>query len=561
MVYASGREALLEVLLQHGVEYVFGNPGSTEAPFMVALEGYPRLKYVLGLQESAVAGMADGYARAAGRVGFVNLHVATGLANGICGLYNAHRGGTPLVVTAGQSDSRLFQEDPAIHANLVEMTRPFTKLSAEVLHAADVPLVMRRAFKVALEPPTGPVFVSLPMDVLDRSAEFGALDLAPPPPAYNRPRPDAVGVERAAELLAEARRPMLAVGDRLAQSGGVAEAVALAETLGATVWAIDPSELVFPTDHPLYAGAITPWSTFGRGALREADVVLAIGATLFRSFMYERRDALGPETTLIHLDSDDREVGRIYPAAVGLAGDPRAGLSDLGAALEARLTPAAHQAARERLARRVASAKTEASARAPRAGWESVPIAPRRLAAEIGASLPAGCVFVDEALTMTPPLREAVKFREPGSYFSHRGGGIGWGVGAAVGVSLARPDRRTVAVIGDGSSLYSIQGLWTAARLRLPITYVICANRSYRILKLNVQRYLADNPAGAEQPASSDYLGTDIVDPSLDHVALAAGFGVPGRRVERPEEIGPALRWAHAQAGPALVEVVIDGGV
>jgi len=551
----TGKRALMECLAAHGVEIVFGNPGSTESPLMDALVDFPSIRYVLALQETPVVSMADGYARASGKAAFANVHIAPGLANALSQLYNSYRGGTPLVLTAGQADSRMEHEEPSLSADLVRMSRQFTKWSAEVRHAADLPMVVRRAFKVALEPPTGPVFISLPWDALDEAFEPEPGDLLPPPEAYRRLRPDSAGVRRAAALLAEARSPLIVAGDRLAQSGGMAALVRIAELLGAPVRLGSRSEPVFPTTHPLFAGGIGPAD---RDAFARADVVLAVGTNLFNSFLYTPRGAIPPTTRLIHLDSSAWEVGRVYPAEVGLVADPRAGLEDLADALEEALSPARHEEARARLARAEAESAGRRAERERRArgGWDSTPISPARLAHELRAHFPANGLLVDEAITTSGAIHQAFDFRAPGEYYSSRGGAIGWGPGGAVGVQLARPDRRVVAVIGDGSSAYSFQALWTAAHLRLPVTYIICSNRAYRILKVNLAHYRGEQATGPDR-----FVGMDLDDPPIDFSRLAEGFGVPGCRVERPADLGPRLAEAFMSIGPSLVDVVIDGSL
>lgn len=546
-----GRQALLESLLAHGVEHVFGNPGTTESPLMDALQDYPRIRYVLALQETAVVGMADGYARATGRAAFANVHVAAGLANSLSGLYNAFRGGTPLVLTAGQSDTRLFQEQPAISANLVEMARQFTKWSTEVLHAADIPLVIRRAFKVALEPPTGPVFLSLPWNVLDEAAD---VEIEPPSTQYRRIRPDQEALAQAAAELASAVSPAILAGDRVAQSGAMDELVRVAETIGAPVHLVNRSEPIFPTDHPLYRGVLGSFGPSGRDAIRDCDVVLAVGANLFTPFTYVPRDAIGPSTRLLHLDSSAWEIGRVYGPTVGILADPKAGLAELATEIDGRLSAAARAAAAERTARleREREELDEAFERMAREAWDAVPISPYRLAMEVRDVLPPGAILVDESITTSGLLHRALSFREPGAFYSHRGGAIGWGFGGALGVQLARPDRKVVAVLGDGSATYSLQALWTAAHHRLPVTYVICGNHTYRILKVNLDKYLAEVGAGSRR---SQYIGMDLRDPELNYARLAEGFGVMGWKAKRPEDLRQCLCDAIAHDGPSLVDV------
>ena len=315
----TGKQALTQMLIAEGLEYIFGNPGTSEPPLMDALQDFPQLKYVQALQEGTAVGMADGYPRATGRPAFANIHIAGGLANGISALYNAYRGGTPLILTAGNSDTRMFMADPVLSGDLVEMTKQYTKWSAEVLHASDIPVAVRRAFKEAKTPPTGPVFLSFPWDTMDDTAN---LDITPSSPGYFRTRPDTDAVAKASQLLAQAENPVIVVGDRVAQSGAMAQMVRLAEQLGAKVYAASFSEVNFPTSHGLYAGLLNLNNPNTRQEFAGADVVLADGANVFNSFLYVAEPFLEPTTKLVHLDSDMGEVEKIYPTAVGILADP-----------------------------------------------------------------------------------------------------------------------------------------------------------------------------------------------------------------------------------------------
>ena len=261
----TGKEALAQMLIAEGLDYVFGNPGTSESPLLDVLQDYPQLKYVQALQEGTAVGMADGYARATGKPSFANIHIAGGLANGISALYNAYRGGTPLILTAGNSDSRSFMADPSLSGDLVAMTAQYTKWSAEILHASDVPIAVRRAFKEAKTPPTGPVFLSFPWDSMDDIAD---VEIAPSSPGYFRTRPDRDAVARASELLSQAENPVIVVGDRVAQSGAVPQMTRLAEQLGAKVYAAALAEVNFPTGHPLFAGGAQPEQPCHQRAIR-----------------------------------------------------------------------------------------------------------------------------------------------------------------------------------------------------------------------------------------------------------------------------------------------------
>lgn len=552
MARLRGKHLFMELLLAEGVDTIFGNPGTTESPFMDALQDYPQFHYVLTLQESVAVSAADGYARASGKVGVVNVHIAPGVGNALSMLYDASKGGTSLVLTAGQADLRLLNAEPHLSGDLVRMTRQYTKYSTEVLDVSQLPSMTRRAFKTAAEPPRGPTFLSLPWNVCDDEAD---VEVRPAPPSYSRIRPDPAAAERAAGILVEARAPLMLVGDRIADANAAAEAAALADLLGARVYAITFSAVNFPTSHPLFLGGLNVNAPATANLLRSADVVLAVGCNLFPQYFYLREPLLDPSTPLIHLDSNPGEIGKNFVPEVGIHADPREGLIDLARAVEALQNPAQREAAASR-GEQVAAAKArqaEAFQRELRASWDRSPIHPSRLAHELAQSLPPDAVLVDEAITTSGALQAAMTFDRPGSYFRIRGGGIGWGIGGAIGVQVANPGRPVVAVIGDGSAMYSIQGLWTAAHENLPITYVICGNRSYRILKLNLLHYLG------ESSRPSAFVGMDLRDPELDFAAIARAFGFHAERVSQPEDLRATLERAIAHPGPSLVDVQLDG--
>ena len=554
MVRMTGKRALMEVLRAEGVEYIFGNPGTSEAPIMDVLEQYPEIKYMLTTQEGVAMGMADGYAIATGKPSFVNLHIETGLANGISLLHHAWEGGTPLVLTSGNKDVRKLAEG---RTELSEMTRLFTKWSVEVTHPEQVPGVMRRAFNEARTPPMGPVYVGFSANALDDEAE---VDVRPLHRGYFRMAADVGAVDAAARVLADASRPVIVVGDRLGKSGGTAEAVRLAEALGARVYAVSYAEMNFPTGHPQFMGRVNPALPPGRETLSQGDVVLAIGTNVFSGYFFISGPALGNDTRLIHLDSAYGEVGKSEPTEIGIIADPKVGLGQLCDAVDGTLSGSAREAAKGRAAT-LASEKAAMKAawdRDLKQRWDARPMTPARMMTELAKAMPQDTVISDDSITSRDAIHGAMEFSEPGSIHSERGGAIGWGMGSTLGIKLAHPDRPVVGILGDGSAMMTVQGLWTAANSNIPVVYVICNNRSYRILKLNMDRYKT-HILGQQDP-SSKYIAMDFPTP-LDLAAIANAMGVHGRRVEDPDEIGPALKEALASGKPALLDVIIDGGV
>ena len=545
----------MEMLIAEGVQYVFGNPGTSETPIMDSLQDYPQLKYMVALQENSVVAMADGFARATGNPAVVNVHIAGGLAGGLSMLYNAYRGGSPLIVTAGNSDTRMRLTDPVLSGDLVEMTRQYTKWSAEVSHASEVPMAVRRAFKEARTPPMGPVFLSLPWNAMDENAE---MEIVPSSQSYYRIRPDSHAVGRAAAILARAEDPVMVVGRRVAQSGALAETVEVAELLGARVFDAAFTEVNFPTSHPQFMGVMDVNPVATRESLAGSDVILAVGADVFATFRYAPEPILSGNAKLVHVDSSAREVEKIYPTAVGVVADPKSALKELALELQQVMSASAREAALTRAASMADEKKRAKTAfqNMVRERWNWKPISPERLMTELAQILPSNAVISDEASTSRPSLWGAFDFDEPGSMYGRQGGSLGWGMAGSVGLQLADPHRPVVAVVGDGSAMYTIQALWTAARYAIPVKWVICNNRTYKVLKVNMDVYLRDMIKDVHR--ESQYLGMDFPLP-LDLAGVAEGFGVHGRRVEDPSELRPALEEALAVDGPALVDVVMDG--
>jgi thiamine pyrophosphate-dependent acetolactate synthase large subunit-like protein len=555
MAEMSGKQAMMEQLVAEGVRYVFGNPGTTEQPFMDILQDYPQMQYVLALQEATAVGMADAYAWASDRPAFVQLHVAPGLGNAMGMLYNAYYAGTPLVVYAGQHEPRGVIQEIILAGDLVSMARPVTKWSVEVQDAADIPTVLRRAFKTAAEPPRGPVFISTPLNVMDQTAE---MTIAPATYSRWRTRPDPHALAEAADVLAAAQSPVIVCGDGLALSGAFDEAVHLAELVGAQVYSSFSAQLVFPTDHPLYHGLVNIIREVGlRSQLAGADVVLILGAPAFRVIYPMPESPFLADTRVIQIDTNPWELAKNWPAALSIVADPQMALRDLLQVLPSKLSEAARQAAATRLqaARQQKEQALESFEAAARSTWDAVPITAPRLMKGLADCLEPGTIVYDEAITASVHLSHYLKFNQPGTYFACPGPGLGSGLPGALGVKLARPDSPVLAVVGDGAALYTIQALWTAAHHRIPVTYVICNNQSYRILKLNMLQYLGEAMAGRK------FVGMDLVDPVLDFAQIAQAFGIRGQRVERPEELGPALRSALRSGEPSLVDVVIEGGL
>ncbi len=547
-----GKTALLELLKQEGVRVMFGNPGTTELPLMDAFAAEQELRYILALQEAPAMAMADGYAQAAGNIVAVNLHAAPGLGNAMGMLYDAQKAGSPILVTAGQHEQRFNFTEPLLWADLPSLARPLVKWSEEVRRLADLPRAIHRAVKTALAPPMGPVFLSLPGDILTDSAD---LDLGKPSRVAAGIRGDTSAIAQAAAILARSNNPMIIAGDAVAEGDALDELVALAEALGAPVYDEGmASRAMFPSSHPLYRGPIIRLPASIRDLVAQHDLLVSIGGDLFTLSLPGEVEAMPEAFPVVHLDTDPWELAKNYPEAVSILGEPKVTLPELTAAVLAARSSREQSAAAHRLDRMKAAGL--ASLAHFHAMADAVadrhPIHPMALMQTIGKLLPAEAVVIDETVSSGVGVRRFLKSDDSKSFFGLRGGGIGWGLPAAIGVKLALPNRPVVALIGDGSAMYTIQGLWTAARENLNIVFVIINNYSYRILK---QRTNAMRGHAAQ---TDNYVAMDLDRPRVDFCSVARGLGLTAHKANTLAEVGDLMQQALAADGPTLIDVEVD---
>ncbi|WP_101294324.1 thiamine pyrophosphate-binding protein [Halegenticoccus soli] len=555
----TGADLFVDALERYGVTHVFGNPGTTELPLLTALADAD-LEYVLALHEDVAVGAAAGYAstrryHAHGDpdvlpVGVVNLHIAPGLAHGLGNLYGASVAGAPLVVTAGNHSTDFRHEEPILSGDLVSMAEPFCKWSDEVLDVRALPTMLRRAFRVALTPPTGPVFLSLPLDVTTAETDAEPEPLGPIPTAG---RGDSEQIDRAADLLVEADDPVLVVGDGVARSGrdAVAAAVDLAEAAGLRVHGeIMASEVDFPTDHDQWVSYVPPDEDLA-ATIMDADALLFAGCSTNTTLTRHDDPIVPPDATRIHVSDDAWEVGKNHPADAAVLGDPGAVLADLAGRVADRLP----DAERERRLKRVKSAKEAADERlaAVGTGDENDPRASKAELVDAIRSAAPDAYVVDEGVTSRFALVTRWPMEAEG-LISNKGGGLGYGLPASVGAAIAegqRDDPRDViGFVGDGSYLYYPHALYTAARYDADLTVVIPDNRNYRILKDNTLSLLGGDEDDYE------FVGMDF-EPPVDVPANAESHGARGRLIESPEEIEGAVREALSRPGPDVLDVLV----
>jgi benzoylformate decarboxylase len=549
----TGRFAIIEQFLTDGMDYMFGNPGTVEQGFLDALSEYPRMKYILTMQESVALLMGDGYARATRKPTLVQIHSTPGLGNAIGALYQAKRGHAPLVVIGGDAGLKYLPMEAQMYGDLVAFAEPVTKWSTMVTDPASLLRVLRRAIKVAGTPPMGPVYVCLPADVLDMPV---VEDVMPTSMPSTRVLPDPVFIQKAASLLTGAQKPMIFMGDGIAYSEAQGELTRVAELLGAEVWGVDAGELSISYAHPLYQGQTG--HMFGSSSLpitTKGDVNLVCGTYMVPEVYPELGSIFAPGAKVIHIDLNAYEIAKNHPVDMGVVSDPKLTLAALADVLETTMTAAQKQAAAAR-AESIGAAKASklaAQLEADKAVRDAEPLHASRFMEELAEHLPDDAVIFDEALTCSPALTRYIPPTRPGHFFQTRGGSLGVGIPGAMALKLAHPDKTVFGFTGDGGSMYTIQALWTAARHNIGAKFVICNNQSYMLLKLNIKQYWQE-----QQVNEHVFPGLfNLNEPVVDFAALAQSMGVPGVRVEKPQQVGAAIKQALAHDGPFLIDMVV----
>lgn len=554
MAVKTGRFAIIEQLLADGIKYMFGNPGTVEQGFLDALSDYPDFKYIFALQETIAVAAADGYARVTKKPTVVQLHSGVGLGNGIGMMYQAMRGHAPLVVIAGEAGIRYDAMDSQMAIDLVSMAKPVTKWATRVVDSASLLRVLRRAIKIAATPPMGPVFIALPEDILDAPISEEIIPTSFP---ITRVAPEASAIASAATMLANATKPLIIVGDGIAFSDAQAEVTRVAELVGAQVWGADSSEPNMNATHPLYGGLLG--HMFGSSSRRItslADVVLICGTYVFPEVFPALSDVFAPGAKVIHIDLNAYEIAKNFPVDLGLLSDPKVTLAKVAEELAQSMTSGQQTAANKRIVD-ITQAKKQQLANqiaADKRLRDSVPLHLSQFAQELANQLPYDAIVFDEAITHSDELCRYVPPTTIGHYFQTRGGSLGVGIPGAIGIKLAQPDKTVIGFAGDGGAMYTIQALWTAAHHKINAKFVICNNRSYRILKLNILQFWRDR----QIPAHTFPDSFDLQNPDIRFDKLAEAMGVQALRVETPEQIRPAIALALSHNGPFLIDLVIS---
>ena len=548
----AGRSAFLALLKDEGITHLFGNPGTTELPIMHALNEHPDLTYVMAMQESLVVGIADGFRRASGRLVACNVHVMPGLGNAVGALYNASFTGTPMILTAGQQEQGHGLMEPMLSGPLVRVAEPLVKWSIEVTRLEDLPRIVRRAAKIATSPPTGPVFISLPGDILNSEA---GIDLGRSTRIDTRVQPSDDALQALVQRIREAERPVIVAGDEVVKSDALQEAAALATTLGCPAYQQSvPYGAHFLSESPCFMGALSRTQKEPRAVLAAHDLMIVLGADPLRMSVHSEIAPLPEGMPIVQIGLVDWDLAKNYPVDIALKADVRETLRVLIPALKAAGGATLDKSAKDgvaALASRNWTARRAKLVNEIAKKEERVPIDPDWLTLQVTEALAANAILVDEGLTSSRYMQALRPHRDRYGYHGLASGGIGWGLPASVGASLANPDRPVVCYVGDGSAMYSIQALWTAAHHKLPLTVVIANNGGYRIIK---QRLLSFHQ-------SRHFVGMDFADPPVDFVGLAKALGLEAVRIAQPKDVRPALEAAIRRPGTKLLEVVVEGSV
>ncbi len=549
----TGRSAFLALLMDEGITHLFGNPGTTELPVMHALKDFPDLTYVMAMQESLVVAMADGFSRASGKLTACNVHVAPGLGNAMGALYNAKFTGTPLILTAGQQEQGHGLMEPLLYDPLVPIAQPLVKWAVEVNRLEDLPRIVRRAAKIAMTPPTGPVFLSLPGDILNAE---GGVDLGKRSRVDAKVRPSEEALVALADRLIAAKAPVLLAGDEVVKSDALEEAAELSEVLGCPAWQSTIAYGAhFLSERPAFMGTPGREQAIVRKHLEGHDLMLVLGADVLRMSVWSPIDAKPDHLAIAQIGLVDNELAKNYSADIALKADVKETLKALIPILRARGGAALSERAATGLAAlstRNWSAKRAALVSQISARADQTPMSGDWLTLQVCEAIPAHGILVHEGLTSARHANALYPYRDRYNFHGLASGGIGWGLPAAVGVQLAHPDRPVTALIGDGSAMYSVQALWTAAHHKLPMAFIICNNGGYRIIKQRLLSFHGDD----------NFIGMDFKDPPLDWVSLASGLGMRAIRLSDPGEVRGVLNEAcRGDLGPVLIDAVLDGSL
>jgi benzoylformate decarboxylase len=554
LIPRNGAVAFVASMAAAGVRHVFGNPGTTEQSFLQALAGRTDMEFVLSLHESVAVGAAEGFARVSGSVAAVQLHSACGLGNAMGMINNAMVGHTPMVIYVGVTGRTVAHTEPILGGDIVAMAAPATKWAWEIRSAKEIPTVVARAFKIAASAPAGPVVLAVPNDVMEEPCSE---PIVAPSLVHGRTRPEAGLIQEIADAVIAADNPVILIGDGVAGSGAGEQAAQLAGLIGAPIYGAYLTESVLPSECLMDAGPLPLFdSARARSTLGEHDLVLAIGTGLLRSVFPSPGPPLGHDANVIHIGADPWELGK-NQSCLAVLGDEKTTLQELLTALDDSFGDMGRDKATERTAGVAATIgarrrreRKEATALSARHGFSSDVVI-----ATVAAAIPERSIVVDESVSAMASVKRWID-SPPGRWFRSRGGGLGAGMTLPIGAALAAPDHPVVAIVGDGSMMYTSSAIWTAVCHRLPILWIVLDNGGYRILEENARKF---SSAGASEERM---IGTDL-SPRIALAELAGALGLAcHHNVGDTSELRVALETSLKclwESGPALIQARVDG--
>ncbi len=555
MAGKDGNSKIIEQFLADGMDHMFGNPGTVEQGFLDALLDYPEMKYILTLQESIAVLMADGYARASQKPTLVQLHSSPGIGNAVGALYQAKRGHSPLVVIGGDAGVKYMNMDAQMANDLVAMMAPVTKYSTLVTDSRSLLRTIRRAIKIAGTAPMGPVYVCVPMDILDEINDEIVMPTSIP---STRTLPDPSIIDEAAQMLIKAEKPMIFIGDGVAYSDATAELTSVAEILGAEVYGVEFGDFIMENEHPLYQGTTGHmFGSFSKPITTKGDCNLVVGTYMMPEVFPDLGEIYNPEANVIHFDLNAYEIAKNHRVDLGVVCDPKLTLQALADKLESLMTSEQKATAEKRTLEigKAKSERLEAEIKADDKIQGQTPLNMAEFARILAAKLPEDRIIFDEALTSSPPITRYLPPKKPGDIFYTRGGSLGIGIPGAIGVKLLHPEKTVIGFTGDGGSMYTIQALWSAVRHKVGAKFIVCNNGTYKLLQLNIDQYWKER-----EIVKHDFpLPFDLSYPALQFDQIAKSMGVNAVRVEKPEDIAPAIDKMLANDEPFLIDLVLKG--
>lgn len=555
MAGKTGNQKIMEQFLADGMDHMFGNPGTVEQGFLDAMAAYPEMKYIFTLQETIAVLVADGYARATQKPTLVQLHSAPGIGNAVGALYQAKRGHSPLVVIGGDAGVKYMNMDAQMANDLVAMMEPVTKYATVAMTSGSLLRTLRRAIKIAATPPMGPVYVCLPMDVLD---EINDEDVFPSCIPSTRVTPSAEIIKETAQILLNADKPVIFIGDGVAYSNATDELTKVAELIGSEVYGVDSGDFIMDNNHPLYHGTTGHmFASYSAPILSKGDVNFIVGTYMVPEVFPEVKNIFADNSKIIHYDLNAYEIAKNHRVDLGVVCDPKSSLQALITALEETLTQERKKISDDRVAKFATEkkARIEAEIASDRNNQGLVNLHLSQFTEVLARKLPADAIIFDEALTNSPAVTRYIPPSIAGHYFVTRGGSLGVGFPGALGVKVANPKKTVIGFSGDGGSMYTIQALYTAVRHNLGTKFIVCNNGSYKILQLNIDNYWSERNI-----TSHDYpLPFDLSFPRIRFDLMAKSMGVDAIRVEKKEDIEAAIDMMLSNDKPFLIDLLLDG--